>query len=161
MEKVLTNKILLIQFVSLAGIAFLAPFLGHQILTGTIVNAVLFTTVSLLGIQAALIVSFMPSMIALLVGVLPVFLAPMIPYIIISNMILVVSFHYLKERYWLAIIVSSFLKFSFLFLSSFAIINLFLSNNQVPLIMSWNQLFTALAGGALFLIWKSIKTKIS
>jgi hypothetical protein len=71
----------------------------------------------------------------------------------LSNAILVLTFSFLKEKnYWLAIGVSSFLKFIFLFSSSSLVINLLLKKElaqSVASMMSWPQLVTALLGGGL------------
>ena len=45
--------LILAQFAALVGIATLAPLLGQQAITGPIVNATLFISVMLLGVQGA------------------------------------------------------------------------------------------------------------
>jgi len=118
--------------------------------------------VVLLGTQTTLVMCLLPSVIALSVGLLPAVLAPMIPFIMISNVILVVTFGFLRNKnYWLSIGVASFLKFIFLFSTSSIVIKLLLKKevaSSVVAIMSWPQLATALAGGVLaFVFLKSIK----
>src|SRR3989344_2590592 len=94
------------QFVSLLGIATVAPLFHQQWLTGPIVNAMFLIAVVLLGSQNAIVLALLPSTIALGVGLLPAILAPMIPFIIISNVIFVLAFHYLREKnFWLGVAV--------------------------------------------------------
>ena len=152
----------LIQFVALVGIATIAPLFGQQAITGSIDNAVLFITFAVLGLPAAILAGLIPSLIALSVGLLPSILAPMIPFIIMGNIILVLVFNYLKNRdYWLGMISASILKFLFLFSTSSIMINLILKKEiaqKMVIIMGWPQLLTALAGGLIsYLFLKSIK----
>jgi thiamine transporter ThiT len=143
----------LAQFGVLLAISLVAPFIGQQAITGSIVNATLFISTALLGIEAGILIGLIPSVISLSVGLLPAALAPMIPFIILGNAMLVIVFGYLKEKnYWLGVASASFLKFLFLFNSSSIVINLLLKKEiagQVALMMSWPQLFTALSGGLI------------
>lgn len=152
----------LTTFVVLVGVATLAPLIKQQAITGSIVNATLLISTVLLGIPGAILVGLFPSLIALSVGLLPPVLAPMIPFIMAGNAILVVTFGYLrKKNYWLGIISASILKFLFLFGTSFIVVNLILKKeiaSKVAQMMSWPQLATALAGGFIaYLFLKSIK----
>ena len=144
---------ILAQFALLTGIATLAPLFQYQAITGPIVNATLFISTILLGIQAGILVGLAPSLIALSVGLLPATLAPMIPFIMAGNTILVIIFNYLREKnYWLAVMGASLLKFIFLFSTSSIVINLLLKKeiaSKVAIMMSWPQLLTALAGGLI------------
>ena len=79
---------ILSQFILLTGIAVTAPLLGpQQAISGSIVNAVLFISVVLLGVRGAILIALVPSLIALSVGLLPPILAPMIPFIMTGNAI--------------------------------------------------------------------------
>jgi hypothetical protein len=152
----------LTQFFLLVGVATMAPLLRQQAITGPIVNATLFISVVLLGAQNAILVGLIPSLIALSVGLLPSVLAPMIPFIIAGNTILVLIFHYFREmNYWLGVIIASTLKFLFLFGTSSVVISLLIKKEIAPKVamtMNWPQLFTALAGGLIaYLFLKSIK----
>lgn len=143
-------------------IAVLAPLLKQQFITGLIVNAVLFISVMLLGNQGAILVGLVPSLIALSAGLLPIVLAPMIPFIMLGNTILIITFDYFKKKsYWLGIIIASFLKFLFLFLASSVVANLIIKKeiaSKVAVMMSWPQLLTALTGGVIaYLFLKTIK----
>ena len=153
---------ILIQFVVLVGVATIAPLFGQQAITGSIVNAVLFTTVAVLGLPAAILAGLAPSLIAISVGLLPSILAPMIPFIMTGNIILILIFNYLKNRnYWLGMISASIFKFLFLFGTSSIIANLILKKEiaqKVIIMMGLPQLLTALAGGLIaYLFLKSIK----
>ena len=152
----------LAQFIVLVGIATAAPLFHNQLITGPIVNATLFISVILLGAQAAILVGLTPSLIALSIGVLSPALAPMVPFIMLGNIILILAFNYLRNRnYWLGIISASILKFLFLFSTSSIVINSLLKKEiaqKVAMMMSWPQLLTALAGGLIaYLFLKGLK----
>jgi uncharacterized membrane protein len=152
-ESLTINRTAVITFVVLLGIATAAPLIRNQFITGPIVNATLLIAVALLGMRDGLLIGLIPSSIALATGLLPPVLAPMIPFIIVGNAILVVTFGYLRNKnYWLGLVSGSILKFAFLSGTSSVVINL-LSNKavaaNVAVMMSWPQLVTALAGGLL------------
>jgi len=152
----------LVQFTILVGIATLAPLLRQQSITGSIVNASLLIAAVLLEAQNAILVGLIPSLIALSVGLLPSVLAPMIPFIMTGNTILILVFHYFRKRnYWLGVILASVLKFLFLLGTSSVVISLLIKKETAPkvaMMMNWPQLFTALAGGLIaYLFLKSIK----
>ncbi len=149
-------------FVLLLSIAVFAPLLKQQFITGPIVNAVLFVSTAYLGVLSGILIGFLPSLFAYFAGLLPVPLLPMIPYIIMSNAILVICFGILKKRnFFGAAVIASFLKFLFLFSSSSYIISFFIKKSlPAPIIamMAWPQLITALLGSIIaFIILKSIK----
>jgi riboflavin transporter len=150
------------QFIALLSITTIAPLFHQQWLAGPIVNAMFMIAVVLLGSQNAILLALLPSTIALGVGLLPAVLAPMIPFIIISNVILILGFSYLREKnFWLGVVVGSVLKFIFLWATSFVVINLLFKKElaaNVSAIMSWPQLATALIGGLLaYIFLKKIK----
>lgn len=154
------KKSALTQFGVLLGIALVAPLIGQQAITGSIVNAALFISTAILGIEAGLLIALIPSVVSLTVGLLPITLAPMIPFIIIGNAILVVTFRYLKDKnYWLGMISASFLKLMFLFGTSSIVTSLVLKKEiayKAAIMMSWPQLLTALGGGLI--AYLTIKT---
>lgn len=152
----------LIKFAILLGIATIAPLFHQQSITGPIVNATLFISVMLLGAQNAILIGLIPSLIALSVGTLPAILAPMIPFIMFGNTILILTFSYLrKKNYWLGMVLASILKFMFLAFTSSIVINLLLKKEvatSVSAMMSWPQFLTALGGGLIaYIFLKSIK----
>jgi len=155
-ENVITSA----QFALLMAAAMLAPFFLQQSVVGSIVNAII--SVVLLGSRNAILVGILPSLVSLSVGLLPAVLAPMIPFIMTSNVLLILIFDFFRTKnYWLGIVVASILKFAFLLGSSSIIINLLLNKaaaSKVAMILSWPQLFTALAGGMIaFLFLRAIK----
>jgi len=148
-------------FFSLLAIATVAPmFIHSQPITGPLINATLFITASFLGIEAAIMVGLIPSVIALSFGLFPAILAPMVPFIMISNALLVIVFGLVqKKNYWLGIVSASLLKFIFLFATSSVVIGLLTKKEiaaKVAGIMSWPQLLTALVGGII--AWLVIRT---
>ena len=140
-------------FSSLIMLATFAPLIKIQAITGTLINASLFIAVGLLGLEAAILIGLIPSLIALSIGLLPAMLAPMIPFIMAGNIILVITFNCLnKKNCLLGAGVASIIKFLFLFSSSAIVINFFIKGEitaNIAAMMSWPQLFTALAGGLI------------
>jgi riboflavin transporter len=140
-----------LQIAGFIGIASLAPLFFSQPITGTIVNATLFSSTALFGYKAGILVGISPSLIALSIGLLNPILAPMVPFIILSNIILVSIFAALKPKnFLLGILTASLAKFLFLFLTSSIIITFLIPTEVAPTIakmMTWPQLLTALAGG--------------
>jgi hypothetical protein len=148
------NKEALLTLVLLIGVAIVAPmFIKQQLITGTIVNATLIIGVSLLGARDGLLIGLLPSSIALATGLLSPALAPMIPFIIIGNALLVLTFGYLSRiNFWMGAIAGSILKFVFLYGTSTVVIGLLVNKQVAPAVaqmLSWPQLVTALAGSVL------------
>lgn len=153
----------LAQFGILLSVVILAPLFFQQAITGVIVNAALFVSVIILGARNAILIAIVPSLIALSVGLLPIALAPMIPFIMAGNIILILCFGLLREKnYWLGVVMASSLKFLFLFSVSYVVMNLFIQQGVVAkataTMMGLPQLLTALAGGVIaYLFLKSYK----
>jgi hypothetical protein len=157
--------ITLATFTAFLVIAITAPLVHNQLITGTIVNAVLFISASLLGWEMAVAIGVLPSLIALLAGTLPLPLVIMIPLIITSNALLVLSFYYLSKskNISLGILAGSFLKFIFLASFSQLLVHLVLKPSIPPslaVMMSWPQLVTALLGGLVAMTTLKIFKKI-
>jgi len=161
-EKVLANinKKELAWFLTLASLAILIPIFIHvQWFAGPMVNAIFVVTLFLLGVRRALAIAIVPSLIALSSGTLPAVLAPAVPFIMISNIIYILSINYIcanfsnKEKgYWQGILLGSSLKFVFLFLSSGFIIKIFTSETvavKIGQMMTWTQFATAVMGGMI------------
>jgi len=126
--------------------ALLAHTPQNQWITGTIVNAILFLAVWRVGIVNAALVAALPSSVALARGLLPAPMAVLIPYIILSNVVLISVFYFLRRYQLAAVITSSLAKFLFLF----AITSYFVKvASPLLIMMHWPQLFTALAGGLI------------
>lgn len=156
-QKIITinyDRLLVIaKFSLLVGVASIMPLWHNQWVTGPIVNATLFLTAWFLGIRAGIMVGLIPSAIALGAGLLPTIMAPMVPFIMISNAILVLTVDALRKRnYWLSVIIASGFKFLFLAGTSSIVINLLIKKEvaaKVATMMNWPQLATALIGGII------------
>jgi len=162
-KTLILRKANLFFFAFLLSLAVFAPLLKFQLVSGSLVNAVLFISTIILGLEGTLLICLIPSLIALGIGLLPSVLAPMIPFIVTSNAILVLTFNFLRERnYWLGIISASFLKFLFLFGASSLMMEFF-SKKEIAVkaasMMSWPQLFTALSGGIITYIFLKLCKK--
>jgi hypothetical protein len=131
------------------------PFLRQQLIVGPLVNAFLFISAEILSIEAAIWVCLIPSLVSLGVGLLPPLLAPLVPFIMTGNLILVLVFSRLKRKnYWRGAILASLLKFIFLYASTLFIARGLIKKEimaQAIAMMSWPQLVTALAGS--FIAW--------
>ena len=152
----------LTQMVILVGVATFIPLLKQQALVGPTVNATLFISTVLLGPQNAILVGLIPRLVSISVGLLPPILAPTVPFIMVSNTLLILTFNYLREKnYWAGIVLASSLKYLFLFSTSSIVITLLLKKDVAPTVsamLSWPQLATALAGGIIaYLALKAIK----
>ncbi len=161
----------LIQFLALAGVATFLPFVLHQqLIIGPIVNAILILALFLAGIRSALTLCLIPSLMALAGGLLPAVLAPAVPFIMLGNMILVLSIDYATQRqttpiyakqYWVGLVIGAGLKFLFLFASVNVISKLLIKQElaaKVAQMMSWPQFATAVAGGLVaWVILKKVK----
>jgi ABC-type Co2+ transport system permease subunit len=147
-ELVLSREMVLTSV--LAGVAVLAPMLHSQLITGTIVNAVLFGAVMMVGFRAACAVAVVPSLVALAAGTLPLLMAPMLPFIITGNIALTGVFALLKKaNYWVAAIIASGVKFGVLVLSANIILVAITCGKMTAALasmMGWPQLVTALLG---------------
>jgi len=130
-----------------------APLVKQQFIVGPIVNATLFISAATIGTAGAIMVGLVPSVISLSVGLLPPVLAPVIPFIMISNALLVSVFAIFRKRnFFLGIVAASVVKYLFLYATSSMVISLLLKKevaSSVAQMMSWPQLVTALAGGVL------------
>ena len=163
------NIIYAVRFLILLTLATAAPLIGlhSQWLTGPIVNMALILAVYLLGIRGALLIGILPSTIALGTGLLPAILAPMIPFIIISNTLLILVIDYFRKftdnelkikNYNIGLFFAAGIKYLFLFITSGIVINLLLKESlasKVSQLMSWPQFFTAIIGGIL--AWGALK----
>ena len=163
------NTASIARFAGLASVAMFLPYLVHiQWITGPIVNAVLILTLLMFGIRHAVVIATIPSLMALSGGLLPVVLAPVVPFIMLGNMILILcvdwcynNFEDKTKGYWSGVILGASLKFLFLFLSVNIISGLLIKQElaiKVAQMMSWPQLYTAILGGVIaWGIWKRLK----
>jgi riboflavin transporter len=158
-----SDKIRVLIFAILLALLIIMPFLIHlQWLTGPTVNAALFIATVILGPGRAILLGLMPSTVALSAGLLPFALAPMVPFIMLGNVIMILIFHFLyKKNYFLGLSVAAFLKFAFLHQTVTWLMSRFLANKLVAtlsVMMSWPQFVTAIIGGlAAYAFLKQIK----
>lgn len=152
-QSISLRKELVIAFLVMLGLATAAPLLGNQYLTGSLVNAVLFISAVTLGWKNAVAIGLISSTIALATGLLPIVMAPMVPFIMAANALLVTSFSALRGKsFWLGAGVGAVLKFAFLWATSRLILNLFIEQNvadKIAGMMGLTQLFTALMGAVI------------
>ncbi|MEH6452536.1 MAG: hypothetical protein V7782_05770 [Psychromonas sp.] len=144
------------RFLLLFALITVIPLVTHnQWITGTLVNAILILSYQLLGIRRALFLAFIPSIAALTTGLLPLALVPIIPFIVTSNIILLLIFYWLENvNELLKITLAAFFKFAFLYISTHFITQFFLFDMQysgVFILMSWHQFMTAAMGGIVAL----------
>ena len=132
---------------------FIPSFIHEQWITGPIINTLLFLSVVLIDVKYAIIIGLFPSITALSSGLLPIVLAPMVPFIMFSNTILVLIFGCLKDRnYWLGIFIAALLKFSWLLFNSSIVTKLVVKKTlaaKISQMMNWPQFATAIMGGIL------------
>lgn len=128
--------------------ALLAHTPQNQWITGTIVNAILFLAIRRIGILNAALVATLPSSIALLRGLLPPLMTIAIPWIIISNYILILVFFITKKYPLTGILFAATSKFFFLYLVATFFLKI---GGPFLMMLQWPQLITALAGGLLAL----------
>ena len=145
-------KILL--FAVLLGIVIIVPaFIHAQWITGPVVNATLLIVAVLIGPMEAVLIGLIPSTVALSAGLLPLPLAPMVPFIMLGNAILIAVFHYLyKKNFFVALGISAFLKFAFLHQTVVWLMSRMLDGKivaKLAVMMSWPQFFTAVIGGVI------------
>ncbi len=164
LQKTRSRSLALAQFAVLLSVAIFAPALNIQAATGTLVNATLFISAVLLGVPAAVLIGIIPSVISSVTGLLPAAILPMVPFIIFSNVILVVVFAKARNKSFLGgVAVASILKFAFLSIISSFVIHFFVAEKvaaKIALMMSWPQLFTALSGGILAYFVLSFMNKL-
>lgn len=156
----------LASFLSLTLLATAMPFFIHlQLMTGPFINAIFILVLFLSGIRSAVVVALIPSLMAMSGGLLPAVLAPAVPFIMISNVIYILSIDLIYNRaknagigYWAGVVIGSAMKFVFLFLSVGMISRLLIKHElaaNVAQMMSWPQFATAIAGGVI--AWAILK----
>ena len=140
-----------------------------QFFVGPAVNAILILTATICGGVYGLLIGSLTPMLAWLTGQLAGALGPFIPFIIIGNMLFVLSFVFLNNQgkygKYFGIIIGAFIKYIFLSVSALKLIPLFKLNipakiaDKLVIAMGIPQLITALIGGAFALILIEILRK--
>lgn len=161
----LISKKIIFSFISIF-IVLIVPILSHQqLITGTVVNACLLITVVLLGQIESTLIGFLPSLVALSSGLLPLALAPAISYIMVGNALYIYFFSKIYKHHLLtALLVAAGVKFTFLVFSSEVILHRLLQPAQLSRVitmLSWPQLITSISGGILAIIVLRLKQKHS
>lgn len=163
-ETITDKKVVVtIQFLGVAILALLFPLFPLQQITGPLVNALLFIATIILGVRSALLICFLPSIMSISVGLLPAVMLPMIPVIILGNILLVLLFNYFqKKNFWVGVGLASFVKFVFIYSIATLLASEFIKNalfaKLVGLMMGYMQLASALLGGIIaWLFLKFIK----
>lgn len=163
---ILTNKVSVMVFTGIFSLSFFIPFsLGHpQWLVGTIVNTCLFLAVIFLPRKFFLPLIIFPSLGVLARGVIfgpfTPFLIYFLPFIWLSNLVLILMFKKLYfSNYFFAIFIASAAKYLFLFAAA----NTYFKLHFVPAVflqaMGTSQLFTAVTGGIISFIFFKIYGK--
>ncbi|MFA6533139.1 MAG: hypothetical protein WCT22_04050 [Patescibacteria group bacterium] len=140
-------------------LAFFIPFLisGPQLLTGTLVNCLLISGTKFVDKKNHLFMAILPSIAAvrngLVFGKFTIFLVYFLPFIWLSNFVLIRSIVYLREKLPLSFSISLSVIFKTIILFVSALI--YFKFNFVPEIflttMGVFQLTTGIMGGVVFL----------
>lgn len=147
-------------------IFFIPSFVHQQFLTGPIINALLILSFLYLGKSQAFFLALIPSTVALSRGLLPLPLAPMVPFIMISNCIYILVFAKFQTKSqtknFLAIFLAATIKTLFLFFISKLLMENILAAplaSKIATMMSWPQMWTAILGGIMALLISSALKK--
>ncbi|HDQ45660.1 MAG TPA: ECF transporter S component [bacterium] len=138
-----------------------------QPVTGPLINAVLLTVSGLMGAGPAILIGVVTPAAALVRGQLPPVLAVMVPFIAISNALLILLFSGIRRghrapvggrisvRDVAALVLAAAGKFLFLALSIRWLLPVLIGSRlpgEVAVLMMFPQLVTALAGGVIALL---------
>jgi len=151
-----------VQLASLYVLAFTLPFIFKQpqLLIGSIINFLLVFSVSKYGLKKIIPVLFLPSLASFLNGVLFGIFTPyllyLMPFIILSNLILVLTVRYIKVKY-LNVGIAALLKACFLFSAAYILFQIIHIPEIFLTTMGLIQLYTALIGGILASIFLTSK----
>ena len=133
-----------------------------NIITGIIVNAILVFILLFVGIRSALTLSLLTPLCGFITGHVNALLYPVIPAIILGNVLFVFIIYKLKEKsLWLKIFIPSFVKALIISAGGKALIYLFIPN-EIEAFVLYSflgiQFFTAVPGVLLgYKLSKSIK----
>lgn len=131
-----------------------------QMVTGPAVNAMLLLSGSYVGVLGAVIIGILTPLIAFLRGILAPPLAPMIPFIMVGNALLIISYVISREKMGkgyagsgIGLVVGAIVKF--LVLSS-AVIFIVSVPAPVAKAMQIPQLYTAILGGVVAIVVEKV-----
>lgn len=142
------------QLLGMVVLAVLFPLFPLREISGPLVNALLFIAVVILGVRNALLICFLPSIISVSVGILPLVALPLVPVIILGNVLLVLLFNYFyKKNFWLGVVTASLVKFIFIYSLATLLVSEFIASPLLAGIvgqtMGYLQLVSALLGGII------------
>ena len=152
-----------VTFLWILALSIALPAITHQqYVTGPLVNALLIIATVLLGPFEAVMIGLFPSVVALSTGLLPLPLAPMVPFIMIGNALLVACVSFIRSKsFSLAVFVAALVKFTFLYGTVTLLMKTLLPSTLVAslsVMMGYPQFVTAVAGGVIaFLFLKGTK----
>jgi hypothetical protein len=129
--------------------AILAHTPHNQWITGILVNLIIFLAAAKIKTVGSLLPATIPSLIAATRGLLPIPLVPMIPFIILGNIVLAFIFSKLFSKNQLGAVIISAVSKSIIIAGASALF--FHLPQPIATIMQWPQLITALTGGLLAL----------
>lgn len=151
-----------IQLLGIYLLSFTIPLIikQPQLVIGSIINFILIFSISKYGLKKIFPLLFLPSLASFLNGVLfgvfTPYLLYLIPFIILSNLILVLTVKYVKIKY-LNIGIASLLKACFLFSATYILFNTIHIPEIFLTTMGIIQLYTALIGGFLASLFITFK----
>ncbi len=138
----------------------------NNFIVGPVVNAVLLVATAAAGVWSGAAISLIAPLVSAFTNKAPI--APLVigfsPFIIIGNLIIVLSFHFLRKKSSrgfipgsvLGVAAGSVLKFGFLYAAISVFTSLVDMKPQqaaaLTNLFSWPQLFTAVAGGVIALV---------
>jgi len=143
-------------------LAFSVPFLlkQPQLLIGSIINFLLIFSISKFGLKKVIPILFLPSLASflngILFGVFTPYLLYLMPFIVLSNLILVLTVKYVKIKY-LNVGIAALLKACFLFSAAYILFNTIHIPEIFLTTMGLIQLYTALIGGTLASVFLTSK----
>ena len=141
-----------------AGFTVVGPFTGKQLVTGSLVNCVLYVFTGAVGILSGVVIGLLSSLLAFLFGIGPIL--PVVPVVACGNALLCLVFGLLRKSGQLPavadVVISALLKCGFLWL----LVPMVVRAAGVPakqvgalsIMFSWPQAITALIGGLLALV---------
>lgn len=145
-----------------AGAAIVGPFSATQLVTGSLVNCVLFVFTATTGIWSGVAIGILSSVLATLIGIGPAIPA-VTPVIACGNAVLAVVFGLLHGKAWsfprwaAAAVAAAAVKCAFLWICVPFVLGLLsgVAEQQVKalsIMFSWPQGLTALIGGVLAML---------
>jgi hypothetical protein len=160
LKQILLNEKL--QFTAIYVLAFTVPFIFKQpqLLIGSIINFILIFSISRYGLKKVIPLLFFPSLASflngILFGVFTPYLLSLIPFIVLSNLILVLTIKYVKIKY-LNVGIAALLKSCFLFSAAYILFQTIHIPEIFLTTMGLLQLYTALIGGILASLFITFK----